>query len=358
MEQGLPPESLYYSTMLWLMEESFYFPLINKGQGDIGRIDDIDEFFNFLEIFHCISVLRYSCKALIRNQLIAKEHKTPQLQEVLKRLETSPNLQSIPLLRVYQLCIQLFQAFDSATYEEFKTLALGEMLKYPKMEKDFLFSLLNNHTAQAVKTDIKHVEDSFEIYTFGMNEGLLENNGILNSVHFISYITTACSLGITKIAKRFLKEKQNKLHQSEKKQVIRICKSRILLAEQQYKQAFDFLKKGRFQEIQLRLVARVTRLMVCYDWYTKGKENMEFEGDLIFVDDELRSFMKSLSLVREGVSQEFIQAFDNFLEMLKAILTEGNQITTDKTKEDLKENLQRYDTIVARGWLVEKIGEL
>ena len=292
------------------------------------------------------------------NRLTSKEIRTPLLEEVLA--QSIEFRGDSPLFEIYAVCLQLFTNFEERQYRLFKKLVFNNLDQLSQQEQVSIFTLLINHTAHAMRIDKNFNKDALEIYRFGMTHSLLEEDGHIVMNHFINYVNMLCSEGRTRTANLFVNEFSKKLDGTVREQIVKIALSRILLTEKKYKEAFSTLYKKGFKNLQLRLMARVNRLVACYEWHIHGDEDMEIEGNLIFIDDETEAFRKGLSRIKSsmGDKSEVILANLNFSKFLRLLIQQGKEQDVESAKALLREKLKEYNYLILRTWLEEKIEEL
>ena len=169
-----------------------------------------------------------------------------------------------------------------------------------------------------------------------------------------------CSAGRTRTANLFVNDFSKKLDKSIRDQVVKIVTSRIFLIEKKFKEAFVALYKKSFKNVHLRLLARVNRLVACYEWHVHGDDDMEIEGNFIFIDDETEAFRKGLSRIKSlmGDNNELILANLNFSKFIRLLLQQGKETNVADAKEILHQKVKEYDYLIHRKWLEEKIEEL
>jgi hypothetical protein len=309
---------------------------------DIDKFDKesniVPEAMKLLDEFYSTAKLKYSCELLMRERLLQEENTILLLDEVLDL----HNNETEGLNELRALYLKAINVIRGGGQEEYFHLR-KEIERELSIENTELFIfvgyLLNYSIGLYRSGDIRGAKQTFDLYNFGMNRELFTLSGYFPENLFASIVSVGCVLGSFLEASNIIKKWGHTLRPEVKDSVIIISEANISFS------------KGNFEEVILICSVLKTKnpahKLLCLLSETKAYYELRVKYQKRFYRkcDQFETFLKG----NKRLQIAYVTSGLNFINILKLLPQ-----TRDNT--ELLEQLNSTRLIMAKEWLVEKIG--
>lgn len=224
------------------------------------------EMSEFLELFALIEHIRLATALKSSKSQLDKTYAAtlPDLEQKAKRLKEICDAQAEPeksLVSCYLFAYQM--AFEEEKHDPSLPHPLWTLLQQyihqlPSDDRINLFRIYlnknirqyNKHKDKAQATHMLHV------YKWGIDQGLLEENGYLTPAEFKNYLTLCLLSEHLEEAREFLKSHGPRLPQESRDNYIRFCKGLYFFKREDYSQVLALFSQ-KFEEIEWELQSKL-----------------------------------------------------------------------------------------------------
>jgi len=200
------------------------------------------------------------------------------------------------------------------------------------------FCLLKNN-----KVDRKFLEESYDLYCFGLENELLLENGEMYPIDFKNIVIIGTGLKKYGWVHAFIQKHAVLLPPEIRENIVLICKAQLAKSKGNLGEVIDLLQDFEFNNVYDNLTSR-SLLMRCY--YELG----EMHTLTFFIE----SFTKFVNR-NKSLSGEVKLAVLNMIKFTKFLCNAKYQ---KESKEKLKTKLDNLSPIYAKKWLLKQIEEL
>lgn len=332
------PKDIWYYAQLMEINDLIYFSnnvkkLIAQPEGT-----EVTAAMEALDKLYVLAKLKYACELLSRADILPELHPIYFLDEVLQLGKDRQMKDDIYL--VYKQLLELVRYKRLPLFKDLKQALLQK--KYAMSHKQLiLLTYLANFAANQIrKGETTYYQEAFQIYQFGVQQGLLLVDGYFPITIFNNIVNLACKVEDYKWANKFIDEYGQFLSKDHKKETISFCQIRIRFAQKKYKTLVVAYKTSNFKMLIYKLQLRnlCIRAMV------------ELDADLV----EALNFCEAMEqfLYRnKDLTEKRKESHQNFLKITKGILME-------EAKTKLTTSLNEMELVVCKDWLMDKIKAL
>lgn len=319
----------------------------------LAKEDNYDELQYHADVKYLLQKLQYHlAKITIQRRYVYKifNHKPFAALQTLLKL---PEYESNPLIQLYVLNIQLVEKEEKATF-----LSLSKLLKEKQAVipidflKPFYTNLTNYCTYQLAKGDFTYYQYLFNIYN-DMDEGeLLVVDKLIELALLKNMITTACRVNNFDWATEKLIIYINYVSRTIRQSVFEYNQGVIAFNQQKYDLALTHFKKVRKIDDTHDLSLRIVQLQSFYETDTI------YETSTQQLLDSLKAFIqqnKKLAKRQKTAYFNFIRIFFKLYKFKDIPDKRGRKIAMEKQLPKLKANLLKFDFIILKQWLLNKI---
>ncbi len=327
----------YYQHLLSLQTELAHFHTSNKRSEPLN----LQEVSNTIDHLYLLQKLRHSCTQLTHQKVYKTSYDHGLLHHVLERIEAEGYLTE-PLIAIYYYCYQfLTNPNQSHFFQQFKTSLLQYQAVIDKQEQKQLHYMAINFCIRKINEgDSSFVEESFDLYQYGLSSGILLENNLLSRFTFNNIIGGSIKLNRLKWSDDFIEAHQNKLDKTYRESTICFNRGRIEYARKNYREAIHFFQKAAYEDLINILIIKSHLLKIYF-------ELKEFD----VLDSHLQSF--SAFIRRRKVSDFHRKNFLNFIQLVRKLTTIPSY---DKArKEKLKKEANQKDILTERKWFLSEL---
>lgn len=332
------PKDVWYYAQLMEINDLIYFSnniekLIAPSKGT-----EVKAAMEALDKLYVLAKLKYACELLSRADILPELHPIYFLDEVLQLGKDRQMKDDIYL--VYKQLLELVRYKELSSFKGLQQTLLQKKYATPHEQLILLTYLANFAAAQIRKGETSYYQDAFQIYQFGVQQGLLLVDGYFPITIFNNIVNLACTIKDYQWANEFIDKYGQFLSKDHKKETISFCQIRIRFAQKKYKTIVVAYKTSNFKMLIYKLQLRnlCMRAMV------------ELDADLV----EALNFCEAMEqfLYRnKDLTEKRKESHQNFLKITKGILME-------ESKTKLTTSLNEMELVVCKDWLMDKIKAL
>ncbi len=305
-----------------------------------------------LDQYYALSKALIACEAHTRQRIFRESHEL-ELMEELRAFVRRKAFFGTPLHELLYLLLDLFEKLDVAVFEKAIGIFRQGHGTFAPEEKEFVFFvLLNFAISLSQRGHRESVRLGFELYQFGLAEGMLVKNGTLSDATFLNIVSTGVVLGEFDWLESFIKDYQRYLDPALREDVVTAARATILFVRREYSACRDLLLNYNTLNVFYKLRMRGLLLRVFY-------EEMSQDDSLYFpLVSHSQAFEKFLRRNRR-LSENRAGSYLEFVKITRQLAkVTYNNTRSSKTLKRLQAKIETTPTLAYREWLQEKLAEL
>lgn len=338
--EGAKAKNIWHALEELKFHHSIFFR--NNFQKDNPKIDLLQKGMEALEEFYQSMKMKLSAEMVNRKNLMPEQELTPKVEAMLLELkEKKINLENPSKnSELYFLLFKFFQKKNTKEYQRIKKYLIENNELLHQDEKLTILICLINYLATKIKEgNLKMLEETFNLYKFGLENKTLIYKGKIEATSFINIITLACNLGEYEWAENFAKENKIFLSSKIETEVEAIGLMIISFKKKNYNQVVSIYANATLSNIFLQISGRIHFLASLYEL-----------RDFISLEKELESFIGFLRQNKK-VGQDNRDAALNFAKVLK------NLYKRNLIKGRIQKEFEACNHIYFQKWLLVKISD-
>lgn len=317
-------------------------------EGKIFKQDNLPELTQSFDTYYLIKQLDFHLTALSLMGASGSKSYDFERFNIISGLTQLPQYANHPLIKSYQLAIDMLQNNNPIAYGELRTLIYDNLAIIPRNNLIDFYKLATNFCARRIKEgEDKYYRHRFEIYKIMTKEDLLMDSNFIPIGFLKNIIGAACRVGEFEWAKNMLDQYQTFIRADVREQTYHYNCAVIEFHQKNYKQA-------------IRHCIRVHRVNPTYNINCRMIElKAYYELDEEYSEPTIQGFDTTMQTVRshKRLSNQDKKAWGNFLNAAKGLYKIKHK-AGKTTRENLQKKLDGFEAINDKGWLLEKMGEL
>jgi len=326
-----------------LLEQRKYF-LVNYEHRPFDRAN-VEEISSNLDVYYIVVKLRSAIEAQSRTQ--SEKHQydlklVPQIVNFLK--DTGHYLDFPPVALQYYIYKMLTEADDPEPYYNYKELVMHNTDQLSSSNTSEFFKPGLNYCRRQINIgNALFRAEYLELYKFGLERGLVYDDGVLDPFQFRNTILIALREGEYDWTAHYINKYQDRLPEKQRENAVNYNSATLYFYQKNYDKALDFLRDVEYDNTTINLSAKTMLLAIYY----------ETEAD-IALDSLFDSITAYLNRHKElpATAQQAFRNLVSFTRRLTRMLP-GDKKAITQLKADLAE--KKY--VASRPWLEEKIVE-
>lgn len=306
----------------------------------------IDQLALGLDQYYFASKLYWEmCDSLTKNKansITTKQYLIEEVKELSENGEFIGNLH----VQLFSDMLKIFKSKDVNDYDKIKELFFENKEVFNEYEKfDLLNGLFHICYLSYDEGDNESVKELFELNKFAVENDLFIEDGYYNVLVFQHVVIVCCAAGELDWATYFVNNFSEKIKESDRDDMISLCKANICLHKKDFEQALQKIAAIKLKNPLYGLQARFIQLQ-CY---------FELKEYRDLFDNLVRSF--SVYLHRdEQLSAPIKEKANNFIQYINKLkkLEDPNQVMD----LDLARKIREDRMVACKVWLVQKLDEL
>ncbi len=355
LEKSLDKQELknrsYYETRYRLEKfkhiiySRYFRPLTIKDKPDEKLLDES----MYLTSFFLISILQSYRYLLNKSLTISFDFDLDLLDYIIKFLENEGShfLKNKPLELLYKEILVLKDNSKEDLLEQIKNdLCNDDILLDDDDRKDGLTVISNLSINAAYKGKEEFFKLIFEMDKYLISRDLISRvkGGYFDKEIFSNVVTLGLKLDEVEWVEEFIEKYHKKLAPENQESSYNHCKAKLYLRTKEYDKAKYYIDNISNADMQLKLHARITSIMIYYELGNIEEVLMQIETYRKYIMND-----KLLSKNHRKFSANFIK----FISMIcKA------RYSFKTSAEDIKKNILECDMVSSRKWLLDKTEEI
>lgn len=298
----------------------------------------------------CINALNLSSNNFYRKELnpillfMGKSETASSISEMLETLKDSPENYKV-LNSYYKYFISLSDNTSVEKYFDFKNSLIENATAYSGPDRHNLYSGLRNAVTNLNSAEINKSKELLDITKLMIRDDIMLNeNGLIDEVVFVSEIQTACSLAdaefIEDFSSRFLKHLPKPSVQNLKK----FSLAHLYFVRKEFEKALEQTLTINFDLFGVKFYLKNLQMMIYY-------ELKDYDSFLMLLDS-YKHFLKKNKYITPAwkESQSLLIKLFNKLFLLRENFSEFEYV---QLKNEIKSSM-----VLKKQWLLRKVDEL
>ncbi len=305
-----------------------------------------------LDQYYALSKALIACEVHTRQRIFRESHNLELMEELRVWVRGKAFFEN-PLHELLYLLLDLFHHLDLEVFgKAIRIFREGHGTFAPEEKEYVFFVLLNFAISLSQRGHRESVRLGFELYQFGLQEGLLVKDGTLTDATFLNIVSTGVVLGEFDWLDSFIEGFQRYLDPALRQDVVTAARATILFARREYAACRDLLLNYNTLNVFYKLRMRGLLLRVFY-------EEMSQDDSLYFpLVSHSQAFEKFLRRNRR-LSDSRAGSYLEFVKITRQLAKVAyNNTRSTKTLNRLREKIESTPALVYREWLQEKLTEL
>ncbi len=330
----------HYFNLYQLNIQRYY---LNTDKWQEGRLH-IEALMENLDIFYCLTKLRYAGEILMRERIL-NENLPVLLLDELRQYSEVLSKKGIAQASTYRLHLDLLQEFDEVKFHQLVEHIFEYEHTLERVELSNILIFLANHAAKATREgDANLVVANYEIYKLGLENEVFIENGFVPSLLLVNYALLCSTVGKTENLEEILVRYQDRIKVSEKENTTLLCRAYQHFADHEFYAAYRLVSKHSKKRLSFALHQKPLELKCLYE-LENTTDHIDTSRTLY---DACMVYRRYLQRKSDVLNNSTYTANLNFVNTLLKL---GEPDTdTDELMKTLK-----GVSVIHRNWLMEKI---
>jgi len=309
-------------------------------QGGQGFNAYVQRTADSLDNFYLAEKLRCTCYMLTSDRLLSVPYTIRLAEEINDFLRRNKSESLSPIVKAYHLVYLLLS--KPAAHDEFEQLKaalpdLESKLSRGDIEEIYQHAI-NYCNLQIIQSDSRYVTEALNLYVWGLEVGILLQNGKLSPWHFKNIIKLALRLAKYDWTEQFIRERTPLLPSEFQEDAFHFNLAELYYYTKQNAKALEHLNKVEFTDVSYHLGAKIMLAKIY------------FEMDAL---DALDSLLHAFGIyLRRNriISEDIRKTYLNFVAILgKIIKANTAQFPA------LRSKIEATPKLAARNWLLSQV---
>ena len=312
------------------------------------EIDYLYQASDHLDRFYYLKKLEHLSAKTSLNQIFKEDDKLPLNQIDLKNILDQYG--DDPVFKLYLQIIELKSGKTNTTlfntiYRYFKT----NVGTFSDFQQKFIFFQILNYTIEQVKHNKPtYLKKQFDLYTFGLEQDLFLEGSFISDATFLNI---GFSLTLNKafdLVDQLINKYGQKLAPHDRERAITLIKSFSAFHKGQYQIAYNLIINADESDLHYKLRIKLLSIRCLYHIQLKNNSYLPT------LESKIKSF-ENYILREKQLNATTKSSYSNLTKALKKVLLFNKTTPTKKDQTTLIEQINAYDVIIAKGWLLDII---
>lgn len=335
--------------ILCLLYEQLHFEPGGANRYDIDKPFLVNADY-YLDSFYAITKNRYLLESKFRDLILSKNLlQTPEFRQIRylnnKMEETAFSLYSSYLSRPKKVTREIILEFCKAFRKGVDGLPEREQMI-------FLFACLNDAVRWSTKGDMEALQTMVALFKFGLEKGLLLDQGTLSGATYNNMVLAACIAGDLPFAETCLNVYTVRLPEEIRQEAETWAQAQVMHAKGQYAECSSLLEKSSFKDAIYAIQAKVT-LIKAY-------------GDLSIANPLQARLLKSRAIAFEQhmrrsklYNEDKKEAFIRLIQYARRLIKTPEEGPLRPAQIDkIEKELRKEQNMFGKWWLFQVISRL
>lgn len=298
---------------------------------------NLQDTVDFLDIFYLIKKLRLTCELVNRQHIISSAYDTARVDELVGFVDQF-DWEAYPAMDIYRSILLLLTSDPGRKqFRRLKALLAENLALFPDSEKQEIYSYAQNFCIQMVKAgEPGFLEELFELYQTGLDEGLFIEDGTLSPWKFKNIVSGGLRLGRFEWVERFIVEYQGFLPADYQETALKYNRANLHYHLGEHAEALRLLQKVEFTDVFYSLDTRKMMLMIYFE-----------QGELEALASLIASFRLYLQR-NKLLSERNKVAYKHFLSAVQYLF----RVAEGKSVANLEAKIRDLQPLVEEEWLL------
>ncbi len=335
-KQNLRDSNYFFKTFQLEYERYDYIESHNR-----TKTSNLQQTIDAFDQYYFSQKLRIACYVEARKSVYKKNFDQDFLSSVINYIEAKPHLQEIPAIAIYYYCyLAMVRSENEVYFQQFRELIKTYKTYFDEREsRDILLLAINYCIKQTNIGFSRYIEELFELYKNGIEEGVLIENNHLSTYTFNNAISAALQLKKYDWTVQFIQAYKKYLSPSDQNPISNYNLGRLYFLKKEYDKALDAIYNFSTKDYLLNLRARTLTIKI---YYTLGESYADLMESQI---SSMKTYLHRKEIV--GYHREYIQQFLSFLQQII------NLPSFEKQKRAaLREKIKNSKLLFEKEWLL------
>jgi len=324
------------------LNHHFYYSLGSK-IWEKGR-EYLTELFNNLDIYYCLSKMRYYSEALNREISLNEDFDFISLNQVQQLVKESSrfNDKNIVLFDLYKSCLVLSNEINKDNLSQLinKTLQIQHFVD--NRELGFIIAVITNYSTFLMRRSTVNISESiYEIYKLALKRNVFIVNGLLQPILLLNFSNLCSELQKFEEFDKIWEENMHKIESDFVEPTLNVCTAVKAFWKRDYKKAIEFTQRETRQRTLFYLYRKLLQIKSLY--------GLKFYAE---IEDERTNFLKYIRSNKKLFNDFTYKCLYNFTQIMRDLINPN----IDKATILNLFNDNNFG-VVERYWLHQKIKE-
>lgn len=290
-----------------------------------------------LDVFYLTEKLRFTCYMLTSQIVIATPYNLQLVNEVCRFIDTNNAALGVPAIQAYYRIFKLLTLEDAnGDFEALKILLKQNDRFFSPEELTELYQYaINFCNLQIMKGRELYVAEALELYTEGIESGILLQDGFLSPWHFKNVIKLGLRLKKFEWTELFILQNTSLLEARFREDALYYNLAELYYHTGRSGEAMLQLTKVEFTDVHYNIGAKVILSKIYFE-----TESMDALESLLHA---FKSYLHRNKLIAEDLRRTYL----NFIAMLWKLVR-----SMPERREALREKLEKSQMIAEKNWLL------
>lgn len=290
-----------------------------------------------LDAFYLLEKLRRTCYMYSSQAILATPYNLQLTEEICRFTEANLKSMPTPAIEGYYRIFQLLTRENP--HDDFQALKLLLATRAHEFSRDDLTDIyqyaINFCTIQVLKVQDAYIAEAFDLYTRGIDSGILLDSGNLSPWHFKNIINLSLKLKKYAWTEQFINENTRLLLPEYQQDAWHFNRALLFYNTQRLAEAMNHLNKVEFTDVHYSLGAKV---MLCQIYY----QHDDYDA-LESLLHSFNNFLRRNKLLAENTRLAYL----NFVQILRKIIRQQpGQMPT------ILREAEKMPALAGKEWLV------
>ncbi|MCB0643056.1 MAG: hypothetical protein KDC44_15510, partial [Phaeodactylibacter sp.] len=302
---------------------------------------NLQEVSDALDLTYLTEKLRQTCLMVSHQTVFKTEYNIGLLDEVLRYVEDNKLLEMPALAMYYHSYKSMVDREDESHFQNMKQSLFEHGDLFPDSETRDIYLLAMNYCIGRINTGVEpYRREAFELYRYGLERGILLQNGLLSRFTFLNVVTSGTLLKEFEWTQKFIHEYEEFLEEQHRASALHYSLGKLHFEKKEYGEAMRQLTQVEFEDIHINLYAKTMLL------------KMYYELDEFNAFDSLLESMR-MYLRRKKVLGYHKSNYKNIINFTKKLV--GINPYDNRQKQELQASITEANPLTERKWLLSQI---
>ena len=304
-----------------------------------------------LDTYYLLSKLQLICEATCLKNTFEEHLEIPLLDSV-KELCLKNRSESILFPLYLQSLSNLQNINDSESLDTLISLFFKNLNFLSSNEQFSIYILILNTAGMNINSGHSDgINKQFELYKKGLENKILIRKNRITPESFTNIVVIATHLNEIKWAENFIKNNSKYIPENAREACILFGKGKIAFRQKKYEEALQLLWNCRFDQLAFDIRTKSFIIRTLVEIFNTNPSFGQYEsciGQIQTIEKYIRR--------KKDFNKTKANSYLNFIKITKKLLklTWDNKLTLSEANK-LKVKISKYENIVAKPWLLQKL---